>query len=162
MSSSDSRVDVNYVKSVPGLIRIAQLVVAICGLISAGSGYYCFGTGGKIHFYEFTAVYSLIFVILVFILFFFRIDQAIGTRINIPLSLLINDAILTILYLIAAILMFVAIGACDWGVGGRVAAAIFGVLGFLTHGYHAFLDYGWVRGRTSSPSQPAGNKGDPA
>lgn len=117
----------------------------VTSILYIRAGYYCYGQYGKYSFYEFVAVSALIFVIVFFVVFFFRLDRYLIGCINLPLSFLINDAIFSILYVIASILLFTAIGSCYHGQGARIAASIFGVLAFLSFGATAIDDYRWLK-----------------
>ncbi|KFM79301.1 Proteolipid protein 2, partial [Stegodyphus mimosarum] len=106
-------------------------------------------------FYNFVVVTTLILAVIILIIYFLGVDK-LCTFINCPLSIFINDVIFAILYLIAAILMFVTIGACRAGQVARIFAALFGVCGTVVVGLLALDGYNVFRGNQSAP------KSDPA
>ncbi|KAH9394567.1 hypothetical protein TYRP_004622 [Tyrophagus putrescentiae] len=134
-----------------GLVRICQFVIALLSLIVVeipSCRYH-----RSLNIYIFIASSSLIFSIIVLIIFLTRFYQQIERYINLPLTLLVNESLAVIIWFIAAIL--VIFSNCD-GSGPRVAYIIAGVLGFLAmvaFAYSAQISYNWFRNGTINVSQ---------
>ncbi|XP_054715713.1 proteolipid protein 2-like [Uloborus diversus] len=160
MSNPNPTISLNkdYLKSKAGILRIFEAIIGICGIICESVGGYC-NYGGMYSFYNFVVVTTLIIAIIILIIYFFSLDQHLRFMcafVNCPLTVFINDVIFTILYLIAAILMFVTVFGCRYRQVARIFASLFGVCGTIVVGLLAFDGYQLHRSAQSEP------KSDPA
>ena len=156
MSSQTATVSLNtdYIKSRIGVLRILEILIGICGIISENEGAYC-GYRGMHSFYNFVVTTTLILGIIILIVFLLGLDK-LCPFINCPMSVFINDVVFSICYIVAAILMFITIGACKYGQVARIFAALFGVCGTIVVGLLALYGYQTFRGNQSAPKpEPA-------
>lgn len=147
----------DYIRSRPGILRILEAIIGLCGIISESQGAYC-GKYGMYSFYNFVVCTTLILAVVIIIIYLIGLDK-LCAFINFPISIFINDVIFAILYLIAAILMFVTIGACRAGQAARIVAAIFGVFGTIVVGMLAMMGYQSIR---SGSASTGASKSEPA
>lgn len=147
----------DYIRSRPGILRILEAIIGLCGIISESQGAYC-GNHGMYSFYNFVVCTTLILAVIIIVLYLIGLDK-VCAFINFPISILLNDVIFTILYFIAAILMFVTIGSCRTGQAARIVAAIFGVFGTIVVGMLALYGYQAFRSGSASTGAP---KSEPA
>ncbi|XP_045519665.1 uncharacterized protein LOC123711224 [Pieris brassicae] len=124
------KIDVEYFKSTPGLLKVIELIVGII-CMSLGTPY-------SSSWYVFVAVTAFITTLMWSFVYLLSVKDALKIPINWVLSELISTAIETLFYLIAFIVMFTSI----YGTYGRnVAAAVFGIFNTLAYGYSSYLLY---------------------
>ncbi|XP_023224074.1 uncharacterized protein LOC111625222 [Centruroides sculpturatus] len=148
-TQAESKFNTAFIKTRYGILRIAQFVIAICGIISVRSGYYCYYDVGKYNYYEIVFIGAIVVLIIFFILIFFKLDKYLIGRINLPLSFLISDVILTVKCIIISILLLVSINTCYYGVTARIFASIFGIMGFVAFLITSIEDYNWFKSRSA-------------
>ncbi|UYV71438.1 CMTM4 [Cordylochernes scorpioides] len=133
--STNIRFDPEYVKIIPGILKISQCVVSIIGFIAitASCHGYCFGGASWYGFVSMTAFWVTL-VLLGFYLFhlieklyFLPWIQAEG----------IYCAIWTLFYFIAALVVLVQ----SHGNGGFITGGFFGFIAMLLYGADAFFKY---------------------
>lgn len=156
MSTQTASISLNsdYIKSRIGILRILEAVIGVCGIICENEGAYC-GYYGMHSFYNFVVTTTLILAIIILVVYLLGLDK-LCPFINCPLSVFINDVVFAVLYIVAAILMFITIGACSFRQVARIFAALFGVCGTIVVGLLALDGYQTFRGNQSAPkSEPA-------
>ncbi|CAG2115916.1 unnamed protein product [Medioppia subpectinata] len=135
--------DTEFATTKYGLARISQFAIALLSLILVEiprCQWY-----RSVSFFVFIASASLVFSIVVLILFCTRFQEQVAKYINLPLTLLVNESIAVVLWTIASILIVFV--SCD-GAGPKVAYIIAGLLGFLgavAFAYSAQISYNWFK-----------------
>jgi len=135
-----------FVTTKHGLARISQFAIGLLSLILVEIPNCPWKR--SVSFFVFIASATLVFSIVVLILFCTRFHEQVAKFINLPLTLLVNETIAVILWLIASFLIIFV--SCD-GSGPKVAYIIAGVLGFLAvvaFAYSAQISYNWFRSGT--------------
>ncbi|XP_026745807.1 CKLF-like MARVEL transmembrane domain-containing protein 4 [Trichoplusia ni] len=143
------KIDINYFKTPPGLLKIIQLVLGILCMALASPWYSTW--------FVFVAVTSFITTLMWSFVYLLSIKEALKLPINWVLSELISVGLETFMYLIAFIVMFAAT-AGYYSVpmyGANVAAAVFGIFNTAAYAASAFLLFKEHRGSTMSTSQAA-------
>nr|XP_021181242.1 protein MAL2 [Helicoverpa armigera] len=137
------KIDINYFKTPPGLLKIIQLVLGILCMALASPWYSTW--------FVFVAVTSFITTLMWSFVYLLSIKEALKIPINWVLSELISTSIETLMYLIAFIVLFAAT-AGYWSptYGANVAAAVFGIFNTAAYGASAFLLYREQRGSMAS------------
>ncbi|KAI2799214.1 CKLF-like MARVEL transmembrane domain-containing protein 4 [Blomia tropicalis] len=142
-ATDESFFDTEFISTKFGLVRICQFVIALLSLIVVEIPSCRFSR--SLNIYVFIASSSLIFAIIVLIIFLTRFYKQIERYINLPLTLLVNESLAIIFWLIASILIIFT--NCE-GSGPKVAYIIAGILGFLAtvaFAYSAQISYNWFR-----------------
>ncbi|XP_034840264.1 CKLF-like MARVEL transmembrane domain-containing protein 4 [Maniola hyperantus] len=135
------KINVEYFKTPPGILKIIQLVLGILCM--------ALGTPWASAWFVFVAVTSFITTLMWSFVYFLSIREALKIPINWVLSELISTSIETLFYFIAFIVMFTSVHG---NYGRNVAAAVFGI--FNTLAYAASSYFLLQEHRTSS--SPAG------
>ncbi|KAH7642354.1 uncharacterized protein LOC124492507 [Dermatophagoides farinae] len=141
--------DTEFISTKLGLVRICQFVISLLSLIVIEIPRCKFLR--SVNFYVFIASYCLIFSILVIIIFITRFYRQLEQYINLPLTLMANEVVALILWLIAS--FFIIFASCDHG--PQVAYIIAGILGFLAmiaFSYSLKISYNWFRNGTLTVS----------
>ncbi|XP_022091925.1 plasmolipin-like isoform X2 [Acanthaster planci] len=138
VQSPPLKVDIGYVKSIPGILRIVQILLNLMALIMIAV---CvFWNGYPI----FVCVTAMVFTIFLFILFLIHLDKRI-TVINWPATDLINNIIWSIQHFISAcILAARAANRWYWYNYYHGCAAFTAVLGFalfILYGVSTFFSF---------------------
>ncbi|KAG8180512.1 hypothetical protein JTE90_007467 [Oedothorax gibbosus] len=142
-SESVFSLNVEYLKSKAGILRISEATIALCGLICESQIGWCMYSSTRL--YNYVVLSTIILSLSILVLFAFQLDK-IATFINWPISVFLRDVVSTVLYLIATILMMVAIGSCIYGKTAIIFAAMFGVCGTVVVGTLAFFNYLVIKG----------------
>ncbi|KAF7491729.2 hypothetical protein SSS_05333 [Sarcoptes scabiei] len=139
--------DTEFISTKLGLVRICQFVISLLSLIIIEIPRCKFSR--TVNFYVFIASYCLIFSILVLIIFITRFYRQLENYINLPLTLMANEVIAIILWLIAS--FFIIFTSCDGE--PKIAYIIAGLLGFLAIvalSYSLKISYNWFKNGTLS------------
>ncbi|GFS49468.1 uncharacterized protein NPIL_411441 [Nephila pilipes] len=112
-----------FFKSNEGCTRIIEAVLSLAIIILLVAGY-CELNTGRHGTMLFVLVVTLIESIFIMIFMAMRFDETV-TMVDVPLSLLLNDGILTIFHFIIANLALLSIGSCPDSKGPRITAALF-------------------------------------
>ncbi|XP_050344871.1 uncharacterized protein LOC126769927 isoform X1 [Nymphalis io] len=124
------KINVNYFKTPPGILKIIQLVLGILCM--------SLGTPWASAWYVFVAVTAFITTLMWSFVYLLSIREALKIPINWVLSELISTSLETLFYLIAFIVMFTSV----YGNYGRnVAAAVFGIFNTLAYGASSYYLY---------------------
>ncbi|XP_055932559.1 uncharacterized protein LOC129962676 [Argiope bruennichi] len=120
--------NVLYIKSNAGILRAMQGVLSIVSIIMLAEGYCELTTGryGTVMFLLIVALLESIFIIVIMVL---KLDETF-TAVDIPLSILLNDGIVTIFFFIVTNLALLSIGSCGHTRAARLVAALF-ILGLF-------------------------------
>jgi len=158
--------NIGYVKSLPGILRVAQIVLAIIVLICVSAVGWGHRYGGD-DFIYFTAATALIYSIIFTVLFLLNVPSLLA-RLPWVIIILIANVIFTLFYFISFIIACVAssyyggfnnTGSAHASFG---AAAFFTLIAMVVHAFDAFLMFRDFRGGTRGgsgaahmpPSQP--------
>ncbi|CAH2259211.1 CKLF-like MARVEL transmembrane domain-containing protein 4 [Pararge aegeria] len=138
------KINVEYFKSPPGILKIVQLVLGILCM--------ALGTPWASAWFVFVAVTSFITTLMWSFVYFLSIREALKLPINWILSELISTSVETLFYFIAFIVMFTSV----YGNYGRnVAAAVFGIFNTLAYAASSYLLYKDHRSTTTSAAGTA-------
>ncbi|XP_054164835.1 CKLF-like MARVEL transmembrane domain-containing protein 4 [Oppia nitens] len=135
--------DTEFATTKYGLARISQFAIALLSLILVEIPSCSWKR--SVSFFVFIASASLVFSVVILILFCTRFHEQVAKYINMPLTLLVNEAIAVILWTIASLLIVFV--SCD-GSGPKVAFILAGILGFLgavAFAYSAQISYNWFK-----------------
>ncbi|XP_044734616.1 uncharacterized protein LOC123296948 [Chrysoperla carnea] len=131
------KLNVDYFKTLPGMLKIAEALLAIICL-AFGSPAYLGGT----HFFLFVVSTSLIATIIWIFVYFLGVREALNLPINWMLTELLNTAIVAGLYLLGSLIQLIA-----WSPyyghpkGVNITAGIFGLFNTLAYALGAYLLY---------------------
>lgn len=135
--------DRGFMATANGLLRIAEIILGLCGLICieslSGDCYYAY-----LHRYEFSlfvVITSFLFAFFVIMVFVLRAQEALARCFNVPLSLLVSDSFIALFYLIVCLLEFTAF--CpdpDDNASTKVAGvfAMFAMMCFVVSSYFSY------------------------
>lgn len=139
------KVDVNYFKTPPGLLKILELVLGILCMALASPWYSTW--------FVFVAVTCFITTLLWSFVYLLSIREVLRVPINWVLSELISVALQTFMYLLAFIVLFAATaGYYGPTYGSNVAAAVFGIFNTAAYGASSFLLYKEHKSSTTAPA----------
>jgi len=158
--------NIGYVKSLPGILRVLQIILAIIVLICVSAAGYAWRYEGD-GFIYFTAATALIYAIIFTVLFLLNVPSLLA-RLPWVIIILIANVIFTLFYFISFIIACVASSYYgSWGNTANAhasfgAAAFFTLLAMAAHAFDAFLMFrdfrGGSRGGSGAanmpPSQP--------
>uniref|UniRef100_U5EQZ4 Putative members of chemokine-like factor super family n=1 Tax=Corethrella appendiculata TaxID=1370023 RepID=U5EQZ4_9DIPT len=123
--------NVNYFKTIPGILKLVQLILGIL-CMSLASPAFLSGT----HWFLFVAVSSFIATLLWTFVYLLGIREVLNLPINWILTELFNTGLATVFYFIAFIVQLsVWSGYSGYAKGANVAAGVFGI--FNTFAYAA-------------------------
>ncbi|XP_073944046.1 CKLF-like MARVEL transmembrane domain-containing protein 4 [Choristoneura fumiferana] len=139
------KINIEYFKTPPGILKIAQLVLGIlCMSLASGwvSGWFMF-----------VAVTSFITTVMWSVVYFLSVREALRIPINWVLSELISTSIETVFYFIAFIVLFSQTASRDvrfFSYGANIAAAVFGIFNTVAYAASAYLLFQEHRSTTSA------------
>ncbi|XP_058791957.1 plasmolipin isoform X2 [Phymastichus coffea] len=119
----------DYFRSLPGLIKLAQLILGIICMALGGHGWYMF-----------VCAAAFVITLIWCVIYFFSVRESLSLPINWILTELLNTAIWTVLYFTAFIVQITTL--FHWGV--YVAGAVFCILNTLIYAagaYFLYLEY---------------------
>ncbi|KAL7742517.1 hypothetical protein ACLKA6_013322 [Drosophila palustris] len=123
------RINMDYFKTIPGLLKIVQLVLGIICMACASPAH-----AGATSFFLFVVVISFIITILLMAAYFLGIREALNINVNWIFSELLTTAVLTLLYFIAFIVQLARWSESNqYGHGSNTAAGVFGLFNFLAY-----------------------------
>ncbi|XP_016923131.2 proteolipid protein 2 [Drosophila suzukii] len=135
---SGIRLNIDYFRTIPGIIKIVQFVLGIICMALAAPPIY-----SATSFFMFVIVISFIHTILLIAAYFLGIREASNVAVNWIFSELITTAVLTLLYFIGFIVQLARWSdSTEKGAGSNTAAGVFGLFNFLAYGagtYFLFL-----------------------
>ncbi|XP_067013448.1 plasmolipin [Anabrus simplex] len=142
------KINIAYFKSIPGIIKIIQLLFGILCMALASPAYRS-GT----HWFLFVATVSFITTLIWVFVYLLSIREALKLPINWILTELLNTAMDTILYTIAFIVQL-AVWAdfYYWYRGANIAAGVFGILNALAYAAGTYFLYIEWKGTTTTTS----------
>lgn len=142
------KINVDYFKTTPGLLKIAEFVLGIFCMSLGSPAFY----GGS-HFFLFVVTVSFIGTIIWIFIYLLGIREAITFPINWLLTELVNTGICTICYFIAFILQLIVASSLHPGhsrKGAQIAAGVFGILNTLVYAFASYLLHvEWKGSRTN-------------
>ncbi|KAL5278177.1 hypothetical protein ACFFRR_003055 [Megaselia abdita] len=131
--------NLEYFKSVPGIIKIVQLIIGIICMALASPVYL-----SATHFFLFVAVTAFICTLLWSFAYLLGIREALNFAINWILTELINTAIWAVFYFIAFVVQLAKWSNAhpqQYGKGSNIAAGVFGILNFIAYSAGAYFLY---------------------
>ncbi|XP_060528480.1 CKLF-like MARVEL transmembrane domain-containing protein 8 [Cylas formicarius] len=141
------KINLDYFKTTPGLLKLAELVLGI----------FCMGLGspaysGGSHFFLFVVTVSFIGTLIWVFVYLLGIREAISFPIDWILTELVNTGICTVCYFIAFILQLIASTGLYPGHfrrGAQITAGVFGILNALVYAFATYLLHvEWKASRT--------------
>ncbi|EDV44559.1 uncharacterized protein Dana_GF20425 [Drosophila ananassae] len=133
------RLNTDYYRTIPGILKLVQFVVGIICMALASPP-----LTSATSFFMFVIVVSFIITILLIFAYFLGIREALNVSVNWVFLELITTAVLTLLYFIGFIVQL-----ARWsdvrdtpGTGSNIAAGVFGLFNFLAYAagtYFLFL-----------------------
>lgn len=160
--STNLRFDQSYIRTIPGILKIAQVVISLLGFICVelGGCYYC----SQKNWYGFVSMTAFWATLVLLGFYLFHVIEKLH-KIPWLLGEFGYCAIWTLLYLIASLVVSVSGGAeSSWAAGG-----FFGFVAMVLYGIDAFLKFrAWRNGdiaqgertvatttsKTTSPTSP--------
>ncbi|XP_034240755.1 CKLF-like MARVEL transmembrane domain-containing protein 4 [Thrips palmi] len=131
------RININYFKTVPGILKLVQAVLGILCMALASPAYLS-GT----HWFLFVVVSAFIATLIWIFVYLLGIREALRLPINWILTELINTGIMTILYFIAFIVQLAAWSPWyGYARGSNIAAGVFGIFNFIAYAAGAYSLY---------------------
>jgi len=129
------KINLEYFKTTPGLLKIAELILGIL-CMSLASPAYLSGT----HFFLFVATTSFIGTLIWVFVYFLGIREALTLPIHWILTELVNTGICTVCYIIAFIVQLAVWSpGYHYHRGVNIAAGVFGIFNALAYGFATYL-----------------------
>ncbi|KAH8420152.1 hypothetical protein KR009_006402 [Drosophila setifemur] len=132
------RLNIDYFRSIPGIIKIVQFVLGIICMALAAPP-----LNSATSFFMFVIVISFIINILLIAAYFLGIREALNVAVNWIFSELLTTAVLTLLYFIGFIVQLARWAESEQkGASSNTAAGVFGLFNFLAYAagtYFLFL-----------------------
>ncbi|XP_030768374.1 CKLF-like MARVEL transmembrane domain-containing protein 4 [Sitophilus oryzae] len=142
------KINIDYFKTTPGLLKIAEFVLGIFCMSLGSPAYY----GGS-HFFLFVVVVSFIGTLIWIVIYLLGIREAINFPVNWLLTELVNTGICTVCYFIAFILQLIVAASLHPGHyrrGAQIAAGVFGIFNALVYAFATYLLHNeWKGTRTN-------------
>lgn len=149
--SLEIRLNIGYFKTVPGIIKLIEVVFAVicmaCGAPAKGIGFpgtVPFGLG---HNHWFLFVVVTCFIVTLFWIFFYLLQIREHIKVRLPFTFLQVELIFTIITVILYIIAFIVVlSGFGWCAGNsecdaRIAAGVFGIFNTIAYGVGAYLVY---------------------
>ncbi|CAN8031065.1 unnamed protein product [Ixodes persulcatus] len=132
-----------FMATTPGLLRIGEIILGLCGLVSVESlGGDCYLA--YIHRYElslFVVISSFIFAFFIVMVFVLRAQEALARCFNLPLSLLVSDSFIALFYLIVCLLEFTAYCPDPDDNASTKVAGVFGMFSMMCFVVSSYFSY---------------------
>ncbi|XP_018562279.1 CKLF-like MARVEL transmembrane domain-containing protein 4 [Anoplophora glabripennis] len=126
------KLNVDYFKTTPGVLKIVELILGILCMSLASPAYH-----GGVHFFLFVATTSFIGTLIWVFIYLLGIREAISFPINWILTELLNTGICAVFYIIAFIVeLIVSIAHLH---GSYIAAGVFGLLNAAAYSFATYL-----------------------
>ncbi|XP_066141338.1 CKLF-like MARVEL transmembrane domain-containing protein 4 isoform X1 [Euwallacea fornicatus] len=142
------KINVDYFKTTPGLLKIAEFVLGIFCMALGSPAYY----GGS-HFFLFVVTVSFIGTIIWIFIYLLGIREALTFPINWILTELVNTGICTVFYFIAFILQLIVSSSFHPGHsrrGAQITAGVFGIINTVAYAFATYLlNVEWRGSRTN-------------
>ncbi|XP_014665856.1 PREDICTED: CKLF-like MARVEL transmembrane domain-containing protein 4 [Priapulus caudatus] len=139
------RWDISYIRTVPGLLKIAQVVISLIGFICCIAAGFNIAATGFFEFVSMTAFWVSLVMLFLYLSHFISFVRAI------PWLMLefFYCALWTLLYLISSIVLASSSSNCA-NCGGMKAASFFGFVATAAYAVDAFFKFrGWRGGDTA-------------
>lgn len=138
------RLNVAYFKTIPGIIKLAQLGIGIIAMACASPAYV-----GATHWFLFVAVMAFIVTLIWCFVYLLSIREALKLPINWIMTELLNTAVKTVLYMTAFIAQLSVWTAAHHAyASSNIAAGVFGI--FNTIAYAAGTYFLYIEWKNSS------------
>ncbi|XP_023020176.1 CKLF-like MARVEL transmembrane domain-containing protein 4 [Leptinotarsa decemlineata] len=131
------KINLDYFKTVPGLLKIAEFILGILCMSLASPAYY-----GGTHFFLFVATTSFIGTLIWIFIYLLGIREALNMPINWILTELFNTGICTVFYIIAFIVQLIVSATIHHAYSHRgmyIAAGVFGLFNAGVYGFATYL-----------------------
>lgn len=132
---SGIRLNLDYFKTIPGIIKLVQLGLGIICMACASPAYI-----GATHWFLFVAVTTFIATLIWCAVYFLSLREALKVPINWILTELLNTSIAAVLYMIAFIAQLSAWTAYR-GSSSNIAAGVFGIFNTIAYAAGAYFLY---------------------
>lgn len=131
------KININYFKTLPGILKLAQLVLGIICMACASPAFI-----GATHFFLFVAVSAFIATLLWIFVYLLSVREALKLPIHWVLTELLNHGILTVLYLIATIVQLAGwSGYSGHYVASNITAGVFGLINTIAYAVSSYFIY---------------------
>lgn len=147
-----------YMGTTNGLLRIAEIILCLCGLICiesiSGECYDAF-----LHRYEFSlfvVITSFIFAFFVIMVFVLRAQDALARCFNVPLSLLVTDSFIALFFLIVCLLEFTAFCTNPDDNASTKVAGVFSLFAMMCFVVSSYFSYKFFKDERLPTSPPPG------
>lgn len=135
------RINIDYFKTLPGILKLVQAVLGILCMALASPAY-----TGATHWFLFVVVSAFIATLIWIFVYLLGIREALRLPINWILTELVNTFIISVLYFIAFIVQLATWAPMGryWNYGANVAAGVFGLFNFIAYAaglYSLYLEH---------------------
>jgi len=129
------KINADYFRTLPGWLKLAQLIIGIICMICASPAYI-----GGTHWFLFVITISFIGTLIWVFVYLLGIREALNLPIDWILSELVNTAIVTLFYCIAFIVQLAAWSGYSGGPkASNIVAGVFAIFNTLCYGYGVYL-----------------------
>lgn len=148
--SLEIRLNVGYFKTIPGIIKVVEVVLGIvCMACAAPAGYRYGGVTfpGEGHNHWFLFVVVTCFIITLLWSFYYLLQLRDSIKVKLPFTFmkveLVYTIITTILYFIAFIVLLAGFGNCPGNTicDARIAGGVFGLFNTIAYGLGSYILY---------------------
>ncbi|XP_025986558.1 plasmolipin [Solenopsis invicta] len=129
------RLNVPYFKTIPGILKLVQLVLGIICMACASPAYI-----GATHWFLFVVVICFISTIIWCAIYLYSLREALKLPINWILTELLNTSVEAVLYMIAFIAQLSAWSAYR-NASSNIAAGVFGIFNTIAYAAGAYFLY---------------------
>ncbi|XP_030378706.1 CKLF-like MARVEL transmembrane domain-containing protein 4 [Scaptodrosophila lebanonensis] len=135
--ASAIRINIEYFKTLPGILKLVQFIFGIICMALASPALI-----PATDFFLFVVVVSFIATILWIFAYFLGIREALNVAVNWIFTELVNTGILTVLYFIAFVVQLAKwSGYQGYHHGTNIAAGVFGLFNFLAYAAGTYFLY---------------------
>ncbi|XP_003743916.1 CKLF-like MARVEL transmembrane domain-containing protein 3 [Galendromus occidentalis] len=139
--------DKAFVTSLQGMLRIAEIVFGVCGIICIESiGTTCYET--YVHRYEFALfvlIVSFLLALFFVVVFVLRSQELMSSLVNFPFLLLVCDSFSGLFYLIVCLLEFCAYCQDPNDNAATKVAGVFGLFAMICFFISSYFSYKFFR-----------------
>lgn len=129
--------NVAYFQTVPGILKLIQLVLGIICMSLASPAYIA-----STHWFLFVVVTAFIATLLWTFVYFLGVREVLNLTVNWILTELINTGVFTILYVIAFLLQIVNwAGISGYGKASNITAGVFGIFNTIAYAASTYFLY---------------------
>ncbi|XP_023230142.1 uncharacterized protein LOC111630287 [Centruroides sculpturatus] len=132
----------NFFKTSYGMLRIAELVFSIGGLLAIEESVTC-GKFFRTQFFMSACISAIVFTVIFLTCFFFKIIDYLSEFLNLGIVLFVIDLIFTIMFAISSFYIIFTIKDCKEFRFARISASFFGVFNLACFFSTTSTDFRW-------------------